>query len=198
MNFHSLPDACLKAKASSLDDGMDESSSTSDGYFASQVCFQVKVFSDESLARNVSFGGIWRRGWGKGLGTRSGGGVWGRGSTEQNPCLPAGVDPLVPDLTRRYYLTSTLCEVAVRRLRKTLPNEVSPLAPKVRVKVRKARLLRHRCPSTRNFGAGPTPTPQQGAGSTLSPFGNFVVVRGTTPCKAPIAVLTSQNLKPSP
>ena len=62
----------------------------------------------------------------------------------------------------------------------------------------KARLLRYRGPSTRNFGAGPTPTPQQGAGSTLSPFGNFVVVRGTTPRKAPIAVLTSQNLKPSP
>ena len=37
---------------------------------------------------------------------------------------------------------------------------------------------------------GPTPTPQQGAASTLSPFCNFVVVRGTTPCKAFAALAT--------
>ena len=54
MNFHSVPEACLKAKAKSLDDGMEESSRTSEGYFLRKSCFKANVFSGDNLAGNVS------------------------------------------------------------------------------------------------------------------------------------------------
>ena len=53
MNFPFAPEACLKAKAKSLGDGMEESSRTSEGYFLRKSCFKANVFSGD-LAGNVS------------------------------------------------------------------------------------------------------------------------------------------------
>ena len=54
MNFHSAPEAFLKAKAKRREDGMEESSRTSEGYFLRNSCFKAKVLSADSLAGNVS------------------------------------------------------------------------------------------------------------------------------------------------
>ena len=54
MNFHSVPEACLKAKAKRREDGMEESSRTSEGYFRRNSCFKAKVLSADNLAGNVS------------------------------------------------------------------------------------------------------------------------------------------------
>ena len=54
MNFHSVPEACLKARANSLEEGMEESSKTSEGYFLRKSCLRARVFSDDSFAGKVS------------------------------------------------------------------------------------------------------------------------------------------------